>query len=202
MSMRNLPLPVFALILAITGSLSHSRADAADIGAPAVEVVGLSPARGLEQPREEVPGHLQSIDARALRESKRQPLPELLGNRISGINVNEIQGNPYHADVSFRGFSASPLLGTPQGISVYQDGVRINEPFGDSVNWDLVPRAAIGSIDLIPGSNPLFGLNTLGGALSIRTKDGFANPVAALEASAGSFGRREVEAEELEDRIE
>jgi len=195
MSMRNLPLPVFALTLAITGSLSHSRADAADIGAPAVEVVGLSPVRGLEQPREEVPGHLQSIDARALRESKRQPLPELLGNRISGINVNEIQGNPYQADVNFRGFSASPLLGTPQGISVYQDGVRINEPFGDSVNWDLVPRAAIGSIDLIPGSNPLFGLNTLGGALSIRTKDGFANPGSALEASAGSFGRREVEAE-------
>ncbi|MBK9021140.1 MAG: TonB-dependent receptor [Sulfuritalea sp.] len=195
MSMRNLPLPVFALTIAITGSLSHSHAEAADIGAPAVEVVGLSPVRGLEQPREEVPGHLQSIDARALRESKRQPLPELLGNRISGINVNEIQGNPYQADVNFRGFSASPLLGTPQGISVYQDGVRINEPFGDSVNWDLVPRAAISSIDLIPGSNPLFGLNTLGGALSIRTKDGFANPGTALEASAGSFGRREVEAE-------
>jgi outer membrane receptor protein involved in Fe transport len=195
MSMRNLPLPVFALTLAITGSLPHSRADAADIGAPAVEVVGLSPVRGLEQPRDEVPGHLQSIDARTLKESKRQPLPELLGNRISGINVNEIQGNPYQADVNFRGFSASPLLGTPQGISVYQDGVRINEPFGDSVNWDLVPRVAIGSIDLIPGSNPLFGLNTLGGALSIRTKDGFANPGTALEASAGSFGRRELEAE-------
>jgi outer membrane receptor protein involved in Fe transport len=195
MSMRSLPLPVFALTIAITGSLSHTCADAADIGAPAVEVVGLSPIRGLELPRDEVPGHLQSIDARALKESKRQPLPELLGNRISGINVNEIQGNPYQADVNFRGFSASPLLGTPQGISVYQDGVRINEPFGDSVNWDLVPRAAIGSIDLIPGSNPLFGLNTLGGALSIRTKDGFANPGTALEASAGSFGRRELEAE-------
>ena len=168
---------------------------AADIDAPRVEVVGLSPVKGLEQPRDEVPGHVQSIDARALKESKRQPLPELLGNRISGININEIQGNPYQADVNFRGFSASPLLGTPQGISVYQDGVRINEPFGDSVNWDLVPRAAIASIDLIPGSNPLFGLNTLGGALSIRTKDGFANPGTALEASAGSFGRREVEAE-------
>ena len=195
MSMRSLPLPIFALTIAIAGSLSHTCADAADIGAPAVEVVGLSPIRGLELPRDEVPGHLQSIDARALKESKRQPLPELLGNRISGINVNEIQGNPYQADVNFRGFSASPLLGTPQGISVYQDGVRINEPFGDSVNWDLVPRAAIGSIDLIPGSNPLFGLNTLGGALSIRTKDGFANPGTALEASAGSFGRRELEAE-------
>jgi outer membrane receptor protein involved in Fe transport len=82
---------------------------------------------------------------------------------------------PYQADVNYRGFTASPLLGTPQGLSVYQDGVSINEPFGDIVNWDLIPRNAIASIDLIPGSNPLFGLNTLGGALAIRTKDGFNN---------------------------
>lgn len=185
---------ITASFLAALGLLP-SAAYAADIDAPTVEVIGLSPIKGLEQPRNEIPGHVQSLGARVLGENRLQPLPELLGNRISGITVNEIQGNPYQADVNFRGFSASPLLGTPQGISVYQDGVRINEPFGDSVNWDLVPRAAIGSIDLIPGSNPLFGLNTLGGALSIRTKDGFANPGAALEARAGSFGRREVEAE-------
>lgn len=170
-------------------------AAAADIEAPTVEVVGLSPIKGLEQARDEVPAHVQSLGRRVLNENRLQPLPELLGSRISGINVNEIQGNPYQADVNFRGFSASPLLGTPQGISVYQDGVRINEPFGDTVNWDLVPRAAIGSIDLIPGSNPLFGLNTLGGALSIRTKDGFANPGVSIEAGGGSFGRREVEAQ-------
>ncbi|MDP1613273.1 MAG: TonB-dependent receptor [Sulfuritalea sp.] len=182
------------LLLAAAGATLPPLATAADIDAPTVEVVGLSPIKGLEQARDEVPAHVQSLGTRVLDENRMQPLPELLGSRISGINVNEIQGNPYQADVNFRGFSASPLLGTPQGISVYQDGVRINEPFGDSVNWDLVPRAAIASIDLIPGSNPLFGLNTLGGALSIRTKDGFAHPGAAIEASGGSFGRREIEA--------
>lgn len=181
-------------MLAFLG-LAPSLGAAADIDAPTVEVVGLSPIKGLEQARDEVPSHVQSLGARVLDENRLQPLPELLGSRISGINVNEIQGNPFQADVNFRGFSASPLLGTPQGISVYQDGVRINEPFGDTVNWDLVPRAAVSSIDLIPGSNPLFGLNTLGGALSIRTKDGFAHPGASIEASAGSFGRREVAAE-------
>lgn len=181
-------------MLAFLG-LSPSLGAAADIDAPTVEVVGLSPIKGLEQARDEVPSHVQSLGARVLDENRLQPLPELLGSRISGINVNEIQGNPFQADVNFRGFSASPLLGTPQGISVYQDGVRINEPFGDTVNWDLVPRAAVSSIDLIPGSNPLFGLNTLGGALSIRTKDGFAHPGASIEASAGSFGRREVAVE-------
>lgn len=188
-------LPALTLLLAAAGATLPPLAAAADIDAPTVEVVGLSPIKGLEQARDEVPAHVQSLGTQVLDDNRMQPLPELLGSRISGINVNEIQGNPYQADVNFRGFSASPLLGTPQGVSVYQDGVRINEPFGDTVNWDLVPRAAIASIDLIPGSNPLFGLNTLGGALSIRTKDGFAHPGAAIEASAGSFGRREIEAE-------
>ena len=182
-------------LIALLSLMTPSPATAADIEAPTVEVVGLSPIKGLEQARDEVPAHVQSLGARVLDENRMQPLPELLGSRISGINVNEIQGNPYQAEVNFRGFSASPLLGTPQGISVYQDGVRINEPFGDTVNWDLVPRTAVGSIDLIPGSNPLFGLNTLGGALSIRTKDGFTHPGAALMAGGGSFGRRELEAE-------
>src|SRR5258706_11196726 len=89
----------------------------------------------------------------------------------------------------------SPRLGTPQGISVYQDGVRINEPFGDTVNWDLIPGSAISTINLIPGSNPLFGLNTLGGALSIRTKSGAQYPGTAATLYGGSFGRRAAEAQ-------
>ena len=83
-----------------------------------------------------------------------------------------MQGNPFQPDINYRGYTASPLLGTPQGLSVYMDGVRLNQPFGDVVSWDLIPRLAIASTTLMPGSNPLFGLNTLGGALSIQTKDG------------------------------
>jgi iron complex outermembrane receptor protein len=101
-----------------------------------------------------------------------------------------VQGNPFQADVNYRGFTASPVLGTPQGLSVFQDGVRINEPFGDVVNWDLIPQSAISSIQLIPGSNPSFGLNTLGGALAIYTKSGSEYPGGSLEAYAGSFGRK------------
>ena len=76
----------------------------------------------------------------------------------------------------FRGFTGSPLLGSSEGLAVYQDGVRMNEAFGDTVSWDAIPATAIASLNLIPGSNPLFGLNALGGALSIRTKDGFSAP--------------------------
>jgi outer membrane receptor protein involved in Fe transport len=168
---------------------------AADATAPAVEVIGISPVRGLEIPRNDVPSPVQSIATDTLADQRMQTLPELLGNRLGGVTVNETTGNPHQTEVSYRGFTASPLLGTPQGLSVYQDGVRINEPFGETVNWDLIPRTALAAIDLIPGSNPLFGLNTLGGALSIATKSGLTHRGAGIEASAGSFGQRRVEAE-------
>jgi hypothetical protein len=114
---------------------------------------------------------------------------------MGGFISSTSQGNPFQSDVSFRGFSASPLLGTPQGMSVYVDGVRVNEPFGDVVNWDLIPKNAISSVTLIPGSNPVFGLNTLGGALAVITKSGTTYPGVAAQAYGGSFGRRALEAE-------
>jgi outer membrane receptor protein involved in Fe transport len=130
-----------------------------------------------------------------LEEQESLNLPEAMLRQLPSVNVNEIQGNPYQMDLNYRGFTASPLLGTAQGLSVYLDGVRINEPFGDTVNWDLLPHSAIAGMDLIPGSNPVFGLNTLGGALAIRTKSGFSHPGSKVEISGGSFGRRKLELE-------
>ena len=186
--------PIAALIGTAFALAPLSAANAQTV-APAVEIVGTSPVPGLDRPKDEIPSNVQSIRREALRDTGAAGLPELLGSQLLSVNVNEIQGNPYQADVNYRGFTASPLLGTPQGLSVYQDGVRINEPFGDIVNWDLIPRNAIASIDLIPGSNPLFGLNTLGGALAIRTKDGFSHAGTGLEGYVGSFGRSAVTAE-------
>ena len=104
--------------------------------------------------------------------------------------VNEIQGNPYQPDLNYRGYTASPLLGTPQGVSVYMDGVRLNQPFGDVVSWDLIPKFAVSEVALMPGSNPLFGLNTLGGALSLQTKDGRGGNHTEIAFTGGSFGRK------------
>lgn len=118
-----------------------------------------------------------------------------LRRRGAGVVMNDISGNPLQADVNFRGFSASPLLGTPQGLVVWLDGVRVNQPFGDVVSWDLIPRAAIRAMNLVPGSNPLFGRNALGGALVIRTKDGRSDPGLRAEAGYGRFERRVAEAE-------
>ncbi|MGD0585242.1 MAG: TonB-dependent receptor [Oryzomonas sp.] len=162
---------------------------------PEVEVVGTTPLSSLGTPLLKVPGNIQSADSDAIDRHEAPDLATFMNRTMAGVHINEVQNNPFQPDVTYRGFIASPLLGTPIGLSVYEDGVRVNEPFGDIVNWDLIPRSAIADIDLIPGSNPLFGLNTLGGALAIRTKNGFSHPGTHLEASGGSFGRKAFEFE-------
>jgi iron complex outermembrane recepter protein len=156
-----------------------------------VEIIGVAPIPGLGVPRDLLPSNVQTFGSAELRERQGASLPDLLGRSAASVNVNETQANPLQPDVNFRGFTASPLLGTPQGLSVYLDGVRVNAPFGDTVQWDLIPLRALQSVTLVPGSNPLFGLNTLGGALALQTKSGERHPGLELEASAGSFGRRD-----------
>ena len=104
--------------------------------------------------------------------------------------VNDLQGNGFQTDVQYRGFSASPVDGVAQGLAVYQNGVRINESFGDTVNWDFLPSAAISDI-AVTSNNPAFGLNAIGGAISIGMKNGFNYHGGEIEARLGSFGRRQ-----------
>jgi iron complex outermembrane recepter protein len=165
------------------------------IQAESIEVIGNTPLAGIGVPRLQMPANVQTVSGQQLEEQESLNLPEFMARQLPSVNLNEIQGNPFQADLNYRGFKASPLLGTAQGMSVYLDGVRINEPFGDTVNWDLLPNSAIAGMDLIPGSNPAFGLNTLGGALSIRTKSGFSHPGSKFEVSGGSFGRSNIEFE-------
>lgn len=131
----------------------------------------------------------KAADSKALESSRAVSVADQLARSAPGVSINEIQGNPLQPDINYRGFTASPLLGTPQGLSVYLDGMRINQPFGEVVNWDLTPTSAIARIDLVSGSAPQFGRNSLGGALVVRTKDGKSDPGIGLEASYGSFNR-------------
>ncbi|HZF19189.1 MAG TPA: Plug domain-containing protein, partial [Burkholderiales bacterium] len=123
---------------------------------PSVEVIGVTPLPGFGVPVNEIPSNVQAVTGAEISRQHSITLPDFMNERLPGVSINENQSNPFQPDVTYRGFSASPLLGTPQGLSVYQDGVRINEPFGDTVNWDLIPTAAISTINLIPGSVPLF----------------------------------------------
>jgi iron complex outermembrane receptor protein len=157
---------------------------------PEVQVVDTLPLSGIGVPLNQVPANVQSVTNDELSRQPGANLSDFLNLNLGSVNINDTQGNPFQPDVNFRGFGASPILGTPQGLSVYVDGVRVNEAFGDTVNWDLIPKSAISSMTLLPGSNPVFGLNTLGGALTINTKNGFQDPGTELRVSGGSFGRQ------------
>jgi outer membrane receptor protein involved in Fe transport len=162
---------------------------------PSVQVVGTSPLPGFGTPLRDVPANVQIFDSRLFARTRPLTLTQFFDQNSNSVNASSGQGNAYQQSLDFRGFAASPLLGTPQGMSVFQDGVRVNEAFGDVVNWDMLPRSAIASVQLIPGSVPAFGLNTLGGALAIYTKRGAQYPGTAIELSGGAFGRRGVEFE-------
>jgi iron complex outermembrane recepter protein len=160
-----------------------------------VDVVAITPLHGLGLARTRVPANVQVFTADRIGSSTAADVATVLSERASSVQVSDAQGGTFQPDLLFRGFVGSPLLGASEGLAVYQDGVRVNEAFGDTVNWDALPTAAIASINLTPGSNPLFGLNALGGALSIRTKDGFAFPGRRASVTTGSFGRHRIEVE-------
>ncbi len=136
------------------------------------------------------PVNAQVLAGDALTADHPANLADLLDASLGSVTLSNGTGNAYQSDVSYRGFQATSLLGSPTGLSVWLDGVRMNEPFGSIVNWDLIPLGAIRSVELQPGANPLFGLNTLGGALVLTTKNGADNPGAALTVQGGSFNRR------------
>lgn len=184
------------LALACAAGFQAAQADEPVQALPTVLVVRATPLPGLALALRDVPANVQGASGDEIATQGRGNLAQYLENGPGSVTANAAQGNPYQTDISFRGFTASPLLGTPQGLSVFVDGVRVNEPFGDAVNWDLIPQFAIAGLQLIPGSNPLFGLNTLGGALTLQTKSGASHPGGSLELNAGSFGRRSVELEQ------
>jgi len=141
------------------------------------------------------PTSAQVISGDVLKRQNPISLADLLDANLGSVSLSNGTGNPYQSDVAYRGFQATSLLGSPTGLSVYLDGVRMNEPFGSIVNWDLIPMNAITRVAVLPGSNPVFGLNTLGGALVLDTKNGAENGGVGLTLRGGSFNRRAVTAE-------
>lgn len=155
-----------------------------------IDVIGLAPLDHVGESPDRVPWTVHRVAPRALDLSAVSGVGALLEAELPGVSLAPAQGSALQSDVLYRGFGASPLLGANQGLSVYEDGVRVNEVFGDVVAWDLVPTFAAEQVELLPGANPMFGLNTLGGALALNTRSGFDSERVDLTLEAGSFGRR------------
>ncbi len=185
-------LPLFASIACLLAhplviQAQNATGDAGSLSE--VKVINTSPLPGIGIEKYKLPYEVQSVDSQTIQKSGSRTLSEYMNENLTGVNVNDIQGSPYQSDVTYRGMRASSTLGASQGLSVYMDGVRINQPFGDVVNWDMFPEAAIDTVTLVPGSNPMYGLNTLGGALAFTTKSGLTTQGNELTTSYGSHRR-------------
>ncbi|MEX2122905.1 MAG: TonB-dependent receptor [Woeseia sp.] len=180
-------------VVVLSPGLNAQQVDTASIDEIIVKVTPAGNGTGLS--KEKIPYNIQSALSDDIESMQSLHLADFLNRTMGSVSINDAQNNPLQPDISYRGFTASPLLGLAQGLAVYQNGVRINEPLGDTVNWDLLPETAVHSLQLIGGANPLFGLNTLGGALSVEMKNGFNSPGHHLDLRAGSFGRAIVSVE-------
>jgi iron complex outermembrane recepter protein len=155
-----------------------------------IVVVGTTPVPGMTVNVDKVPGNVQTLRAGDLSQGGSPSLIDGMSTRFGSVNINDTLADAFQPDILYRGFEASPVLGTPQGLAVYQNGVRINEAFGDTVNWDLFPDIAIDRVDIV-SANPLFGLNALGGAISVTMKNGFTYQGLDGELAGGSFDQRQ-----------
>ena len=190
------PLQILAVLLSAAVSTPTAYAQVTP-GAPTLDeiiVVGVTPVPGFKVDKDKIPGNVQTLRASDLNRNGTANALNALDQQVSSVNLNDTLADPFQPDVLFRGFEASPVLGTPQGMAVYQNGVRINEAFGDTVNWDLIPDIAIDRIDVLSATS-VFGLNALGGAAMITMKNGFTAPGFDLTVSGGSFNQRQVQAE-------
>ena len=181
-------LPNLALAQTPSQSPSPSASDASVTMLPQVNIIAASPLLGTGIDRDLVPAQTQVFTSPDIAREGSPNALQTLNDQAAGVTLDSASGNPNQPTLLYHGFEASPLQGTPQGVAVYVNGVRFNQPFGDTVNWDLIPDIAIDSMNL-EGSNPVYGLNALGGSLNIQLKNGFTYQGAEAVASGGSFGQ-------------
>jgi outer membrane receptor protein involved in Fe transport len=173
--------------LAFIAGTSRAQTTAPVASLPNVTVTA-TPLIGSDLDRDHVPAATQVLTATDIN---RTGIPNLTGAILANVpsaTINDTEGNVFQPDILFRGFTASPVAGTPEGLAVYVNGARFNDAFGDTVNWDLIPPAAIEMVNL-EASNPVFGLNALGGSVSLRLKNGFSNPTTRVTVYGGFYGR-------------
>ncbi|MDB6088698.1 MAG: hypothetical protein JWN85_1482 [Gammaproteobacteria bacterium] len=152
-----------------------------------VVIVGTTPLPGSGVDLDKVPSNVQTLGPNDLDPDHHSDLvPAAAARRMASVSLNDEQGNPFQPDFVYRGFEASPVSGIAEGLAIYQNGTRINEALGDAVNWDLVPQFAVNRFT-VQSNNPVFGLNALGGAVTMDMKDGFTSPGTDIQVSHGNF---------------
>lgn len=152
-----------------------------------IEVVGsIAPAAG-PTIGSGVPARVTTLNEAQVDAYEPRVLSDAL-NSVAGFSTYDDLGSPYKLNISSRGFFSSPVVGLPQGIAVFLDGVRMNEPEASQVNFDLLPMDHIQRIEILSGNGSLLGRNALGGAINLVTARGAGPTTGTIELSGGSFG--------------
>ena len=97
-----------------------------------IDIIGATPFAGSEVDADRYPANVQHAESQRIERGETLNLNQFMQQELGSVHVNDATNNPFQPDLNYRGYTASPLLGLPQGLSIYQDGVRINEPFGDT----------------------------------------------------------------------
>ena len=128
-----------SLFLILFNTNAFSENPTSILEGPTLEVIGTTPVPGLGVTIDEISNKATITNSDKIHETQSINMTEVLESQAPSLIIGDVQNNPYQPNLYYRGFISSPLLGAPQGLSVFQDGVRINEPFGDVVNYDLIP---------------------------------------------------------------
>ncbi|MGI3777372.1 MAG: TonB-dependent receptor, partial [Janthinobacterium lividum] len=164
------------------------------VDVPDVRIISSTPLLGSGLDRDKVPQETNVLTGRDLSRDGYPNALRALEENVGGVTLDSASGNEFQPSLLYHGFNASPLQGNAQGIAVYLDGERFNQAFGDTTNFDLIPDVAIDRLNL-EGSNPVFGLNAIGGSLGVQTKNGFRYHGGEVDLLGGSFGQVEAQAQ-------
>ncbi len=148
-------------------------------------VVSTSRLPSVEENIYAVPAKVTIITAEEIEQSGAKTVQEAVPH-ATGIVMFDQVGNSFQQTIDLRGFNGQPVNST----SVFVDGVRINEPDFNTVNFDLVPLETIERIEIVPGASAIYGRNALGGVINIITKRGAEERQVTNEGFGGSFGRQ------------
>src|SRR5580658_3965319 len=171
-----------AVFLAVP--MTAARADTVVL--PTFDVVATTPLGGGEINVAQSPFAVWQSTSQDMQTFNDTTLTDNLARSAPGVTTGNVSGNEFEPDLFYRGFDATAVTGTPQGLAVYQNGTRINEAYGDVVNWDLIAPNAIDKTTII-AANPIFGLNALGGAVVVTMKNGFTWQGFEADGQGGSF---------------
>ena len=153
---------------------------------PTIEVVGSILAPGGPGIGSGVPARTSTITNEQLEAWEPRVVSDLLAGQ-PGFSLYDDLGSPFKTTVSTRGFYASPVVGLPQGVSVFLDGVPVNEADAAQVNFDLLPLEHVRRVELLSGTASLLGPNSLGGSMNLLTNHGGGPISGEVELTGGSY---------------